>query len=811
VFRAPEVEDDLITALAVEPGVPARPRTPAPDLDTPPPVRPRSVARPAASKGGGLALALGLTLGGVALVVLCGGGLTALLVVGFYQGRAADGGQVADAAKAVQPAAAEQKLADAAQPKQPPDQQRVQQAPPQAAQQPPAANPPAQKEAQAPPPQQQQAQAAPLPAGPPVEPIHPLDPGAQPAGATTIPVEVLRDLKAATVFIKVDAAGDYHATGSGFLVRAQGDSGYVVTNHHVITVSPDDDDDPAPRRGPFLRPRFVRPRPAGPATITLVFWSGTPQEKSTGAEVLADDDTVDLALLRFRGIKDPPHPIDPRQQPQLVETMPVFALGFPFGELLDPKKGNPAITVANSTVSSLRLDERGELAKVQVAGGLNPGNSGGPMVDARGRLVGVAVAKVRGAEIGLAIPAQQVTKLLGGRVANPSVAPLKTENGVSTIQVEARVLDPLQQLRSVAVYYLRGNMGAQAKADLTAQAGVQKADLRVNGPKATAQLSLPVQPDPSYSFQVAYVGGDGQTYLTQPLAYRLGAPAVAVGPNPPAGQPGAAPAAPPPEKKLLTDAEVAEVLNELQADPQARQTGLRRLAGALPPKERRADVIKALEVLLKDPGWPTHNAAVEALVVWGGKEDAPLILPLVQAADWPTYGAALQGLAKLGARVNTAGERRADVAKALEPLLKDADGGKRRGAVNALAAWGGKEDVPLLMPMLNDADVFTRGAVFEALAKLKDPSCAEAVAEHLVPFGERGNAAKVLRALGPGGEKATLKYLNHDDWGVRLEVCKILQEIGTKESVADLEKRVAEGGLVGPAAQAALNAIKARG
>src|SRR5262249_51251712 len=159
------------------------------------------------------------------------------------------------------------------------------------------------------------------------------------------------------------------------------------------------------------------------------------------------------------------------------ETMPVFALGFPFGELLDPKKGNPAITVANSTASSLRLDERGELAKVQVAGGLNPGNSGGPMVDARGRLVGVAVAKVRGAEIGLAIPAQQVTKLLGGRVANLGVAPLKTENGVSTIQVEARVLDPLQQLRSVAVYYLHGNVGAQAKADLTAQAGVQKADL----------------------------------------------------------------------------------------------------------------------------------------------------------------------------------------------------------------------------------------------------------------------------------------------------------------------------------------------
>src|SRR5262249_62090286 len=104
---------------------------------------------------------------------------------------------------------------------------------------------------------------------------------------------------------------------------------------------------------------------------------------------------------------------------------------------------------------------------------------------------------------------------------------------------------------------------------------------------------------------------------------------------------------------------------------------------------------------------------------------------------------------------------------------------------SALAVWGGKEDVALLIPMLKDGDVFARGAVFEALARLKDPSCAEAVAEHLVPFDQRGSAAKVLRALGPAGEKATLKYLAHDDWGVRLEGCKILQEIGTKPSVPD--------------------------
>src|SRR5262249_28124065 len=151
-------------------------------------------------------------------------------------------------------------------------------------------------------------------------------------------------------------------------------------------------------------------------------------------------------VLQFRGLKNPPHPIDPRQQPRLVETMPVFTFGFPFGQLLDLNKGNPAITVGKGSVSSLRQDERGELSRVQIDGSLNPGNSGGPVLDSRGRLVGVARAIIPGAAIGLVIPAPKVTRLLGGRVPNFTVSSLKTENGTTSVQVEANVLDPWQQM-----------------------------------------------------------------------------------------------------------------------------------------------------------------------------------------------------------------------------------------------------------------------------------------------------------------------------------------------------------------------------
>ena len=104
----------------------------------------------------------------------------------------------------------------------------------------------------------------------------------------------------------------------------------------------------------------------------------------------------------MKGAKDLPKPIDTATAVEPSETMTVYALGFPFGEALSTTKGNPSLTVGKATVSSLRENERGEVVVIQLDGNLNPGNSGGPVVDAKGRLVGVATAGVRGAGIGLA-------------------------------------------------------------------------------------------------------------------------------------------------------------------------------------------------------------------------------------------------------------------------------------------------------------------------------------------------------------------------------------------------------------------------
>jgi S1-C subfamily serine protease len=274
------------------------------------------------------------------------------------------------------------------------------------------------------------------PAGPPVS-----------DNSGSIPSELLEHLKSATVYVRVEST-EFRASGSGFLVDVKGDNAYVVTNAHVIDPKIEIEVN-VPRQGgpgmgmgpqgmrhgpPFGRgfpmgpmgPRFMGPQqgeqetqkiviPFGNATITPVFWSGTKKEQSYTAKVVASDRKRDLALLKLTGCRDLAKPIEIGRAPNLQETMPVFVLGFPFGKGLSTNKGNPSITIGKGSISSIRRDERDQVALVQIDGALNPGNSGGPVVDSQGRLVGVAVATINpeiGSGIGFAIPTSKLISLL---------------------------------------------------------------------------------------------------------------------------------------------------------------------------------------------------------------------------------------------------------------------------------------------------------------------------------------------------------------------------------------------------------------
>ncbi len=161
-------------------------------------------------------------------------------------------------------------------------------------------------------------------------------------------------------------------------------------------------------------------------------------------------------------------------------------------------------------------------------------------------------------------------------------------------------------------------------------------------------------------------------------------------------------------------------------------------------------------------------------------------------------------------------ERRQEVARALEGLLSDPDMFIRKSAIDALAVWGSKDNVPALIQVLNESKGFdatlVRHSAIEALGGFKDERAAEPLAACLEEFHDRHTADKALQKLGPAAEKAVLQRLTHHDWQVRMAACEVLQAIGTKTSLADLEKVSAENHpIVTRRAREAIQAIKRRG
>jgi predicted Zn finger-like uncharacterized protein len=161
-------------------------------------------------------------------------------------------------------------------------------------------------------------------------------------------------------------------------------------------------------------------------------------------------------------------------------------------------------------------------------------------------------------------------------------------------------------------------------------------------------------------------------------------------------------------------------------------------------------------------------------------------------------------------------KHRAEVVKALEPLLGNDDHFTREWAIESLGIWGNKDAVPLLLNAMREQE--TRGVAMKALARLKDERAVEPIAERLDELFDRHNAAEALKAMGPMAEKAVLARLNHHDWMVRQTACEILGAIGTKQSIAPLEKVVAAGKdpfsgpnhIVAKFAEQAIQAIKTR-
>jgi len=162
--------------------------------------------------------------------------------------------------------------------------------------------------------------------------------------------------------------------GSGFVVAPDG---FLVTNHHVIENA---------------------------RNVTVVFVDG--QELS--ARVVGSDAATDLALLRVAEGGLPAVEIGRSQDLRVGQL--VVAIGNPLGF---------QSTVSAGVVSALGRNLRSQAGRlienvIQTDVALNPGNSGGPLVDSAGRVVGVNTAMIRMAQgLCFAVPAATMEFVVG--------------------------------------------------------------------------------------------------------------------------------------------------------------------------------------------------------------------------------------------------------------------------------------------------------------------------------------------------------------------------------------------------------------
>ncbi len=236
------------------------------------------------------------------------------------------------------------------------------------------------------------ATATPTPTQPPVV----LDETPQPAPADRVATTAIHNLpdmveRVAPSVVQIRARGQASAgIGSGVVIDR---SGHIVTNDHVVQ---------------------------GAVTIVVELHDGT----VVAAELLGSDPSNDLAVIRARIPDGSAVPAIFGDSDIVRVGEPVFAIGNPFD--LD-------FTVTSGIVSGIdreahqHLGGRPVRGVIQTDAAVNPGNSGGPLFNAQGEVIGITTAVENPAGqsffigIGYAVPSNTVLRYIPEMIAGAAI------------------------------------------------------------------------------------------------------------------------------------------------------------------------------------------------------------------------------------------------------------------------------------------------------------------------------------------------------------------------------------------------------
>jgi S1-C subfamily serine protease len=205
--------------------------------------------------------------------------------------------------------------------------------------------------------------------------------------------------------------GGQEALGSGFVVDSSGD---VATNAHVVTTG----------QGASIKRADQ---------VYVEF----PDHNRVPAQILGDDPNADVALLKIPtgGLTLTPLPLGSSED--LVVGAPVAAIGSPFGEQQSLSVG--VISAINRSITSLTSFDINNAIQTDAA--INHGNSGGPLLNGKGQVIGIN-SQIKstgggGEGVGFAVPVDTVRR---------SIQQLKQHGKVSYSYIGVSSVDLYPQL-----------------------------------------------------------------------------------------------------------------------------------------------------------------------------------------------------------------------------------------------------------------------------------------------------------------------------------------------------------------------------
>lgn len=248
------------------------------------------------------------------------------------------------------------------------------------------------------------------------------------------------------------------SVGTGVVVTQ---SGYVVTNYHIIDET---------------------------VSIQVVLMDGT--ERSFEAGVIGFDEDFDLAVLKFDPGNAELTPAQLGDSDELMVGDHVYAVGNPMGYLTG-SMSTGIVSALDRELDQNNSKANGSLGLIQTDAPLNPGNSGGALLNTSGQVVGITCAKITGLSretgdavedavvienIGLAIPITDAIPFL-----NHILATGKSWRPAIGIQCSAVEMDGRRGIRV-----------AEVTGEAPREAGLRKDDLIIaaNGTEVATLVEL---------------------------------------------------------------------------------------------------------------------------------------------------------------------------------------------------------------------------------------------------------------------------------------------------------------------------------